>query len=65
MTEQTAMGPVKRVQIEAVVIRADGTCDELGVIADSSRWWNLVGRRFADRRIKRANARAQAKKERS
>ena len=52
----SAKGPIKRVQIEATVIRADGTVEELGRIADSSSYWKLIGRRFARRRIRKANA---------
>jgi len=55
--EQTGKGPVKRVQIAATIIRADGTTEELGVIADSKWYWRLVGKRLATRRINRANAR--------
>jgi len=55
--EQAGKGPVKRVQIAATIIRADGTVEELGVIADSKWYWRLFGKRFSDRRIKRANAR--------
>jgi len=59
MTNINATGSVKRTQIEATIIRADGTREELGVIADSSRRWRFgPGRWFARRRIRRANARA-------
>lgn len=57
MTDQQAKGPVKRVQIEATVIRADGTRVELGRIADSSPWWNRFLKPLADRRIRKANER--------
>jgi hypothetical protein len=58
MTEQNAMGPVKRVQIEATVIRANGTVEHLGVVADSKwRWWH-PRKRLSVRKIKRANNRS-------
>lgn len=59
MTALAGKGPIKRVQIEATVIRADGSVEELGRVADSSRLWNFIGRRFANHRIRRANARAR------
>jgi hypothetical protein len=60
VTNQNARGPVKRVQLEAVVIRADGTREELGVIADSSKRWRFgLGRLLASRKIKKANARTR------
>lgn len=60
MTEATARSPIKRTQIEAVVIRADGTRIPLGVVADSK--WKLLGRFdprkiLADRRIRQLNRR--------
>jgi hypothetical protein len=58
VSELGAPGPVKRVQIEAVVIRADGTRIDLGRVADSSRWWRFgLGRLLASRRIKQTNGR--------
>jgi hypothetical protein len=57
MADVNARGPVKRVQIEMTVIRADGTVEELGRVADSSRWWRWGwGRRLAARRVRAANA---------
>ncbi len=58
MTEATGKGPVKRIQIEATVIRADGRREELGVVADSARRWRFgLGRWFSQRRIRQANRR--------
>ena len=52
----SAPGPVKRVQIEAVITRADGTVEDLGVVSDSARLWRFgLGRLLAGRRIRRAN----------
>ena len=60
MTDVSAKGPVKRVQIEATVIRADGTREDLGVVSDSKwRWWD-PRKRLADRRIRKANAGREA-----
>ena len=39
VTDLGAKQDVKRVQISATVIRADGTRENLGVISDSARWW--------------------------
>lgn len=36
-----AHGKLKRVTISAVVTRADGRVEDLGVIADSKRWRGL------------------------
>jgi hypothetical protein len=48
----------KRVQIEATVIRADGTCSDLGVISDSSPLWRYgPGRLMALWRTRRTNRR--------
>lgn len=59
MTEAQAHGPIKRIQIEATVIRADGTVEPLGLIADSKwRWWNPLGvvrSRRATQRIQTLN----------
>jgi hypothetical protein len=53
-----AFGPVKRVQLEAVIVRADGTTEDLGVVADSAKRWRLgPGRLLSTLRIKRANRR--------
>jgi len=55
VTDTHAYGKVKRAQIEAVVVRADGTRHQLGVIADS-KWGRVDPRRLASRlRIRRAN----------
>jgi hypothetical protein len=60
MEDQTAPGPIKRVVIEAVVIRADGTRENLGVVADTAKRWRFGPGRFRSwRRIKQANARAR------
>lgn len=51
-------GPVKRVLIEAVVIRADGTREDLGVVCDTAKRWRFgPGRAAAWWRIKKANSR--------
>lgn len=57
MSDVEARGPVKRVQIEATVIRGeDGRRTDLGVIADSARHWNYgPGRLLAWWRTKQAN----------
>lgn len=53
-----AKGPVKRVQIEATIIRADGTRENLGTIADSAKHWTYgPGRLLARWRIHKANRR--------
>lgn len=58
MTDQTALGPVKRVQIEATVIRVNGTVEHLGVVADS-KWKRHDPRSWlSSRRIKQANKRS-------
>jgi len=58
MSEVSGKGPVKRIVVEAVVIRADGTREDLGVVADSQKRWRFgLGRARARRRIKRANRR--------
>lgn len=63
MTEARAKGPIKRTQIEAVVIRADGTREDLGVVADSARRWHYgPGRLLAGWRIRRANRRHDGKR---
>jgi len=52
-----APGPVRRLVIEATVIRADGTVEQLGVISDSG-WRRLDPRRWlAAKRIQKANRR--------
>ena len=57
MPDLAAPGPIKRVQIEAVVTRADGTVENLGVVSDSD-WKRLDPRRLlAARRIRKANRR--------
>ncbi len=55
MSEQTATGKVKRVQLEAVVIRADGSRHDLGTISDSAWYWRGPLVWLANRRIRRAN----------
>ena len=58
MPEVSARGPLKRIQIEATVIRADGTVEPLGVISDSSwRWRYGPGRFLAWLRIRKSNRR--------
>lgn len=54
---QQALAPIKRATIEATVIRADGTVEQLGVVSDS-RWRKYSPARLrANRRIRRANRR--------
>ena len=53
--ETTARGPIKRAQIEATIIRADGTIVPLGVVSDS-KWGKISLRRaLAKHRTLRAN----------
>lgn len=40
--EMAAGGKIKRMTLEATVIRADGTVEVLGVISDSSPWHRLL-----------------------
>lgn len=57
--QTTTVGKVKRVQIEATVIRADGRREELGLISDSAWYWRWgIGRWLAARRTRKVNARA-------
>lgn len=50
--------------LRAVITRADGTVEDVGVISASYRnpvrqlWWTVVGRRLAARRTARANRNA-------
>lgn len=59
--EQTFVGNVRRVDIEAVITRADGTVVNLGTVASTAwKWWSprgWVARFAAWRRIKDANRR--------
>jgi hypothetical protein len=56
MTEMAGFGRPKRLQIEATIIRADGTVEHLGVVSDSSRLWRYgPGRVAAWWRTTRAN----------
>lgn len=56
MSDMEARGSVKHAQIEAVVIRADGRRENLGVIADSRWWWQYSPQRLlARRRTRKAN----------
>ncbi len=56
---EPGFGKLKRVQIEAVVIRADGTRENLGVVSDSA-WRRFDLRRWlAARRTRRANRRLE------
>lgn len=49
------------VRLRAVITRADGTVQDLGLIGHQSRrlhrrlWWWCIGRLLAERRIRRAN----------
>lgn len=59
MTVLGAKSAVKQVQIEATVIRADGTVEKLGTISDSRwRWRFSPLRLISSWRIKQANNRA-------
>lgn len=48
--------------ISATITRADGTVEHVGVVAAGFNnpvkqwWWDNVGRRLSERRIKRINA---------
>lgn len=59
-----AKGPVKQIQFEAVVIRADGSVENLGVIADSD-WGGKIKAFFSKearasrKRINEANKRQE------
>jgi hypothetical protein len=58
MTTIGGNSPVKRVQIEATIIRADGTVEKLGTISDSSWRWRFTPLRLISRwRIHKANGR--------
>lgn len=58
--EVNAKSGVKRAQIEATVIRADGRIEHLGTISSSSLLWRLGARGWlARRRIRKANATVQ------
>ena len=62
MTERGAKAAPKRVEIEAQVIRADGTVEDLGTVS-SSDWkpwkpWTLAAKLKADKRIREANKKA-------
>lgn len=52
---------VAEATITAVIIRADGTREEVGVLGAQYRsrrrqlWWDLAGRRLRDRRIRQIN----------
>jgi hypothetical protein len=56
LTELAAKSGLKQVIIEATIIRADGTRQELGVISDS-KWSKFLSpsRFFANKRIAKAN----------
>jgi hypothetical protein len=60
MNELGAEGKVKRVQIEATVIRANGEREQLGVVSDSAKRWRFgPGRLRAWWRTRRANKKAR------
>lgn len=42
-------------ELSIVVIRADGTQHDLGVVSSPSLWHRVVGKRLAVRRIRKAN----------
>ena len=53
-----AKSAVKRVQIEATVIRADGTVEKLGTVSDSRWKWRFSPLKLISSwRIKQANSR--------
>lgn len=60
--ELAAKSPVKQVQIEAVIIRADGSTEDLGVVSDSKwkwyKFWTYRAKNAAKDRINEANAKA-------
>jgi hypothetical protein len=59
-----AATPRSDITVSAVITRADGRVEHVGIIAASydrplkRLWWEVVGQRLANRRIKRANRRA-------
>lgn len=63
MTDPQHIRQPTRSELHAVVIRANGTREDLGKIAAHYRnpvkrlWWRLVGKPVADRRIRRTNQR--------
>jgi hypothetical protein len=58
LTELPAHSELKQVQIAAIVIRADGTREDLGTIADSRRRWRYGPQRVvASLRTRQANRR--------
>lgn len=62
MTGMEARGEIKHADIQAVVIRADGTREDLGTISTSRgglRGWWIHWR--ANRRIEKANRRLEGK----
>ena len=52
---EPAVQKIKETSIEAVIIRADGTREDLGVIAHSDWHWWSKERREARKRTKQAN----------
>jgi hypothetical protein len=58
---QTAAEGRATATLHMVVTRADGTVEDLGVVAAQYKnplrqlWWEVVGARLSARRIKRAN----------
>ncbi|MFI5880810.1 hypothetical protein [Streptomyces sp. NPDC051554] len=52
-------------ELRMVIKRADGTVEDHGVVAAQyssplrAAWWELVGRRLANRRIARSNRRRE------
>lgn len=60
MAQLAAKSGAKHAQIEATVIRADGTIEHLGTVADS-KWGRFsISRLLASRRIQRANSKTEA-----
>lgn len=60
MTGMQAKGGLKKADISVRVIRADGTVDDYGKVASTSRWFRWgPGRWLADRRTRRLNRRVK------
>jgi hypothetical protein len=57
----TAISKLKQATLELVVVRADGTRENLGVVSHSGWWWNHGPQRLLARwRIRNANRRKEA-----
>lgn len=66
MSKSTAQS-VSEATLTAVITRADGTVEHVGMLGAQYRsrrrqlWWDLVGRRQTDRRIRQINRRHAAR----